>query len=84
MKRCGRGEGNSKQAAAKEAARHALHPWVLNKPLSCKELICMPSRLKSLELHGYKTFASRTLFEFAENITAYCRAEWLGQIEYRR
>ena len=30
----------------------------------------MPSRLKSLELHGYKTFASRTLFEFAETITA--------------
>ncbi len=30
----------------------------------------MPLRLKSLELHGYKTFASRTLFEFAEGITA--------------
>jgi chromosome segregation protein len=30
----------------------------------------MPSRLKSLELHGYKTFASRTLFEFAGAITA--------------
>jgi len=30
----------------------------------------MPSRLKSLELHGYKTFASRTLFEFAGNVTA--------------
>ncbi len=30
----------------------------------------MPSRLKSLELHGYKTFASRTLFEFADNVTA--------------
>jgi len=29
----------------------------------------MLSRLKSLELHGYKTFASRTLFEFADNIT---------------
>jgi chromosome segregation protein len=27
-------------------------------------------RLKSLELHGYKTFASRTLFEFADMITA--------------
>ncbi len=30
----------------------------------------MPLRLKSLELHGYKTFASRTLFEFADGITA--------------
>nr|BAL57197.1 chromosome segregation protein SMC [uncultured prokaryote] len=30
----------------------------------------MPLRLKSLELHGYKTFASRTLFEFAPGITA--------------
>jgi chromosome segregation protein len=30
----------------------------------------MPTRLKSLELHGYKTFANRTLFEFAETVTA--------------
>lgn len=30
----------------------------------------MPLRLKSLALHGYKTFASRTHFEFAEGITA--------------
>ena len=30
----------------------------------------MPLRLKSLELHGYKTFASRTMFEFADGITA--------------
>jgi chromosome segregation protein len=30
----------------------------------------MPLRLKSLELHGYKTFASRTAFEFAEGVTA--------------
>jgi chromosome segregation protein len=30
----------------------------------------MPSRLKSLELHGYKTFASRTVFEFAGMVTA--------------
>ncbi len=30
----------------------------------------MPSRLKSLELHGYKTFASRTLFEFSSRVTA--------------
>jgi chromosome segregation protein len=30
----------------------------------------MPSRLISLELHGYKTFASRTEFQFAENVTA--------------
>jgi chromosome segregation protein len=30
----------------------------------------MPLRLKSLELHGYKTFASRTNFEFADGITA--------------
>jgi chromosome segregation protein len=28
------------------------------------------SHLKSLELHGYKTFASKTRFEFAEGITA--------------
>ena len=30
----------------------------------------MISRLKSLELHGYKTFASRTVFEFPDEITA--------------
>ena len=30
----------------------------------------MPQRLKSLELQGYKTFASRNLFEFSKNITA--------------
>ena len=30
----------------------------------------MPLRLKSLELHGYKTFAARTNFEFAGGITA--------------
>ncbi len=30
----------------------------------------MTPRLKSLELNGYKTFASRTVFEFAESITA--------------
>jgi len=30
----------------------------------------MPSRLKSLELHGYKTFASQTSFVFAEAVTA--------------
>jgi chromosome segregation protein len=30
----------------------------------------MPGRLKSLELHGYKTFASHTDFIFAEAITA--------------
>ena len=30
----------------------------------------MQSRLKSLELHGYKTFASRTVFEFPGDITA--------------
>jgi chromosome segregation protein len=30
----------------------------------------MPLRLKSLELHGYKTFATRTEFEFASGITA--------------
>ncbi len=30
----------------------------------------MSPRLKSLELHGYKTFASRTLFEFPGQVTA--------------
>lgn len=30
----------------------------------------MPTRLKSLELHGYKTFASKSLLEFAGDITA--------------
>lgn len=30
----------------------------------------MPARLKSFELHGYKTFASRTEFIFADGITA--------------
>ncbi len=30
----------------------------------------MPLRLKSLELHGYKTFAAKINFEFAEGITA--------------
>lgn len=30
----------------------------------------MTPRLRSLELHGYKTFASRTLFEFPGDITA--------------
>ncbi|MCZ7553347.1 MAG: chromosome segregation protein SMC [Anaerolineales bacterium] len=30
----------------------------------------MPANLKSLELHGYKTFANRTNFSFAETVTA--------------
>ncbi|MBN2115383.1 MAG: chromosome segregation protein SMC [Anaerolineales bacterium] len=30
----------------------------------------MPLRLKSLELQGYKTFATRTMFEFASGMTA--------------
>src|SRR4030067_3637814 len=30
----------------------------------------MPARLKSFELHGYKTFASRNEFVFAEGVTA--------------
>ncbi len=30
----------------------------------------MPIRLKSLELHGYKTFAAHTRFEFASTVTA--------------
>ncbi|MBI4770604.1 MAG: AAA family ATPase [Chloroflexi bacterium] len=30
----------------------------------------MPSRLTRLELHGYKTFASRTEFQFAPSVTA--------------
>ena len=30
----------------------------------------MKQRLKSLELHGYKTFASKTRFEFPDQITA--------------
>lgn len=30
----------------------------------------MPPSLKSLELHGYKTFANRTQFSFAETVTA--------------
>ncbi len=30
----------------------------------------MPLRIKSLELHGYKTFAAQTVFEFAAGITA--------------
>lgn len=30
----------------------------------------MPIRLSSLELRGFKTFANRTFFEFAENVTA--------------
>lgn len=30
----------------------------------------MPLRLKSLELHGYKTFASKTNFEFSGGVTA--------------
>ena len=30
----------------------------------------MTLRLKSLELHGYKTFASRIVFEFPGNIAA--------------
>lgn len=29
----------------------------------------MPSRLKSLELHGYKTFANRTIFAFSDKLT---------------
>ena len=30
----------------------------------------MSIRLKSLELHGYKTFAAHTRFEFASTVTA--------------
>ncbi len=30
----------------------------------------MPLRLRSLDLQGYKTFAAKTRFEFAEGITA--------------
>ena len=30
----------------------------------------MAARLKTLELHGYKTFASKTSFEFSDKVTA--------------
>src|SRR4030067_2966727 len=30
----------------------------------------MPARIKSFELHGYKTFASRNEFQFSDGITA--------------
>ena len=58
----GSGQGHSKQAAAKAAARDALHKIGFDGR--------MTPRLKSLELHGYKTFASRTVFEFPGDITA--------------
>ena len=44
----------------------------------------MPSRLKSLELLGYKTFATKSQFLFGEKITAVVGTEWFRQIKHRR
>ncbi len=41
-------------------------------------------RLKSLEMHGYKTFADQTRFEFPGNDHCHCGTQWIRQIQYRR
>src|SRR3989304_2494396 len=66
-------------AAAKGAASKSQLKWLPALPLRswAWQLIIipdpgplsMPSHLKSLELQGYKTFASRTLFEFDGAVT---------------
>ena len=64
----GRGVGHNKQAAD---ARQPWLPWIgLKNPRLFLFNNQMPLRLRSLELHGYKTFAAKTRFEFAEGITA--------------
>ena len=65
----GRGQGRSKQDAAQQAAADALLP-----PASARPFLLRPGRpavtnavvrLKSLDLQGYKTFATRGFFVFA-------------------
>ena len=50
--------------------RSAVRPGAQGGPETLGDTPSRAPRLKSLELQGYKTFASRTLFEFAPNITA--------------
>ena len=42
-----------------------------------------PARLKSLELQGYKSFANKTRFDFANTVTAVVGPKRVGQVEYR-
>ena len=56
----------------------------LDRCCPCHLTIACHFDVKSLELHGYKTFAARTVFEFARGDHGHRRTQRRRQIEHRR
>ena len=63
----GTGRGRSKQTAEKEAALRAARRW---PAIPRAERLGAGMHLKRLEIHGFKSFATRAVFDVAPGITA--------------